>query len=260
MPVRGRKLHNANGTAPGMLFEAKAGGKVGCAAARPARRAAAHVLNEVKPWLAGLTDLRAALACAACGRALAKATWRGKVAHLLAGENPTAALYAKTGEVFIRITAKAQDAAAAEAMCRAFAGEFYAVLGDAIYGEDSEMLAAAAVHALRENGRHGRHGRKLHRAGCSAALTDAGRKRGVWLWRLQLSQRTENACAGRFGRNVVAVWRRLAETAPKWRRACAAPPGPTLALASPALLAGRRHKRKAGGACIWPRHAKIRYM
>ena len=35
----------------------------------------------------------------------------GKVAHLLAGENPTAALYAKTGEVFIRNTAKAQDAA-----------------------------------------------------------------------------------------------------------------------------------------------------
>ena len=108
VPVRGRKLHNANGTAPGMLFEAKAGGKWAVLLPGPPAELQPMFLNEVKPWLAGLTDCALhSLVLRVAG--IGESHLEGKVAHLLAGENPTAALYAKTGEVFIRITAKAQD-------------------------------------------------------------------------------------------------------------------------------------------------------
>lgn len=171
VPVRGRKLHNANGTAPGMLFEAKAGGKWAVLLPGPPAELQPMFLNEVKPWLAGLTDCALhSLVLRVAG--IGESHLEGKVAHLLAGENPTAALYAKTGEVFIRITAKAQDAAAAGAMCRAFAGEFYAVLGDAIYGEDSETLAAAAVHALQKTGATAATAESCTGGLVSAALTD----------------------------------------------------------------------------------------
>ena len=57
-------------------------------------------------------------------------------------------------------------------MCRAFAGEFYAVLGDAIYGEDSETLAAAAVHALQKTGATAATAESCTGGLVSAALTD----------------------------------------------------------------------------------------
>ena len=57
-------------------------------------------------------------------------------------------------------------------MCRAFAGEFYAVLGDAIYGEDSETLAASAVHALQKTGATAATAESCTGGLVSAALTD----------------------------------------------------------------------------------------
>ena len=62
VPVRGRKLHNANGTAPGMLFEAKAGGKWAVLLPGPPAELQPMFLNEVRPWLAGLRCTR--LPCA----------------------------------------------------------------------------------------------------------------------------------------------------------------------------------------------------
>lgn len=171
VPVRGRKLHNANGTAPGMLFEAKAGGKWAVLLPGPPAELQPMFLNEVRPWLAGLTNCALhSLTLRVAG--IGESHLEGKVARLLSGENPTAALYAKTGEVFIRITSKARDAAAAAAMCRALAGEFYAVLGDAVYGEDGETLAAAVVHALQKTGATAATAESCTGGLVSAALTD----------------------------------------------------------------------------------------
>ena len=48
---------------------------------------------------------------------------------LLENANPTAAIYCKTGECEIRITARAASDAEGEKMCREYAKKFYDLLG-----------------------------------------------------------------------------------------------------------------------------------
>ena len=75
-----------------------------------------------------------------------------KVAPLFEAANPTAAIYCKTGECEIRITARAKTDTEAETMCRAYAKKFYDLLGDAVYDEDVAGLEETVVHTLRANG------------------------------------------------------------------------------------------------------------
>ena len=75
-----------------------------------------------------------------------------RVRPLLENPNPTAAIYCKTGECEIRITARAQNDAEAQTMCRAYAKKFYDLLGDAVYDEDVAGLEETVVHTLRANG------------------------------------------------------------------------------------------------------------
>jgi len=75
-----------------------------------------------------------------------------RVRALLENPNPTAAIYCKTGECEIRITARAQNDAEAQTMCRAYAKKFYDLLGDAVYDEDVAGLEETVVHTLQANG------------------------------------------------------------------------------------------------------------
>lgn len=64
--------------------------------------------------------------------------------------NPTVAPYAKIGECLLRVTAKAEDPAAAEALCRPVMEELHSILSSAIYGEDADSLEAVCLALLRE--------------------------------------------------------------------------------------------------------------
>jgi len=75
-----------------------------------------------------------------------------RVRHLLENANPTAAIYCKTGECEIRITARAENDSSAEKMCRAYATKFYDLLGDAVYDEDVTGLEETLVHTLKKKG------------------------------------------------------------------------------------------------------------
>ena len=75
-----------------------------------------------------------------------------QVRHLLENANPTAAIYCKTGECEIRITARAKTDQEAEKMCRAYAKKFYDLLGDAVYDEDVAGLEETLVHTLQAKG------------------------------------------------------------------------------------------------------------
>ena len=67
--------------------------------------------------------------------------------------NPTLAPYAKEGEVRLRVTAKAPDAAAAEAMMAPVIEDVRRVLGDRIYGMDEiDSLEKAVLTLLKERG------------------------------------------------------------------------------------------------------------
>ena len=59
---------------------------------------------------------------------------------LFESANPTAAIYCKTGECEIRVTARAANAAEAEAACNARLAQFKDILGDAAYDIDVPAL------------------------------------------------------------------------------------------------------------------------
>lgn len=153
VPVHGRKIENHNGTAPGMIFEdTRERGKYAVLLPGPPVENQPMFLDAVKPWLAAMSD-----------RVLASVTLRvmgvgeshleERVGDLLKSADPTAALYAKTGEVVIRVTAGARSMEQARQKCQAYAAQFYERLGDFIYTETEDSLEETVVHALQKAGR-----------------------------------------------------------------------------------------------------------
>ncbi len=76
-----------------------------------------------------------------------------RVADLLAGANPTVAPYAKDGEVTLRVTAHAESAEAARALCAPVVAAIRERLGANVYGVDSGSLQKAVVDLLRAKGK-----------------------------------------------------------------------------------------------------------
>ncbi len=72
---------------------------------------------------------------------------------LLGGENPTVAPYVGTGEMHFRVTARADSAERADAMCAPAVEELCRLLGSAVYGVDTDSLEQTAVSALRAAGK-----------------------------------------------------------------------------------------------------------
>ena len=77
-----------------------------------------------------------------------------RVRALLENQNPTAAIYCKTGERESRVTAREATEQAAEAACNARIAEFKEILGAAAYDVDVPALEYTVVRALREHGLH----------------------------------------------------------------------------------------------------------
>ena len=148
VPVHGHKILNYHGTAPGAWFEQDGH----CAVLMPG------VPHEMKAmWEESVRPLLLARQnCALHSLTLrvlgGESNLEYKVRPLLENANPTAAIYCKTGECEIRITARAQNDTEAQAMCRAYAKKFYDLLGDAVYDEDVAGLEETVVHTLQANG------------------------------------------------------------------------------------------------------------
>lgn len=149
VPTRGHKIRNDHGTAPGAWFEDDAGH---CAVLMPGvpREMKAMWTEQIRPVLEQRQN------CTIHSRTLrvlgGESSIASKVAPLFDCENPTAAIYCKTGESEIRVTARAADAQAAEAACDGRIAEFRAILGDAAYDVDVPGLEHTVVRILREKG------------------------------------------------------------------------------------------------------------
>ena len=148
VPVHGHKVINDHGTAPGAWFEQDGH----CAVLMPG---VPHEMKsmweeQVRPLLLARQNCTLhSLTLRVLG---GESDLEYRVKHLLENANPTAAIYCKTGECEIRITARAQNDAEAAAMCRAYATKFYDLLGDAVYDEDVAGLEDTVVHTLQANG------------------------------------------------------------------------------------------------------------
>ena len=83
---------------------------------------------------------------------VAESSLAESVADLLALENPTVAPYAGAGEVKLRITARADTPAAAEALLLPVEAELRQRTGSPCYGADGDSLASVLIDRLRQRG------------------------------------------------------------------------------------------------------------
>jgi nicotinamide-nucleotide amidase len=150
VPTNGRAIPNPNGTAPGLLFEKD--GKIAIALPGPPNEFNPMVENEVVPYLrtktGGVTIQSRVLRICHMGESMVE----DKVKDLMTGDNPTVAPYAKTGEVHLRITARADSVDEAERLIAPVVERLKERLGDHVYALDDESLEHAVVRLLSERG------------------------------------------------------------------------------------------------------------
>ncbi len=137
---------NSNGTAPGCAVPL-AEGKYVLLLPGPPRELLPMLENEVRPFLLALcqqTIVSRMIKTFGIGEGLAAE----KISDLLDSDNPTLAPYATDGEMFLRITAKADTLGKAKALLEPMAREIRCRLGDVVYGEDVPNLENVVVNEL----------------------------------------------------------------------------------------------------------------
>lgn len=146
VPEGAAVFHNSVGTAPGCALKLPSGGFAIMLPGPPA---------ELKAMLAsGVRPFLAPMASGVIHSTIVRTFGIGegaaaeRIADLMANANPSVAPYAHGGEMFVKITARAESGAAARAMCEPLAAEIARRLGDVVYGIDIDSLEAAALAAL----------------------------------------------------------------------------------------------------------------
>ena len=143
-------LPNDVGTAPGCGFRTENGTLVAMLPGPPSELVP-MLKNYAIPFL-----LKAAGSAAIVSRnvhvfGLGEGYVAEKIDDLCTGENPTCATYAKDGEMFARVTARAESKEKAAALCEPIVAELKKRLGNFCYGTDVESLEEAVVRLLTEN-------------------------------------------------------------------------------------------------------------
>lgn len=149
----GRPIPNPNGTAPGALLEKD--GKIVISLPGPPNEMIPMVENHVVPLLlerlSGTRQYLVTRVLRFIG--IGESAVDERLQDLLAGTNPTVAPLAHTGEVHIRLGAKAVSLEAAEALIQPVEAEIRRRLGRFIYGIDRTTLEEAVVGLLIDRGR-----------------------------------------------------------------------------------------------------------
>ena len=161
LPEGAAVLPNPTGTAPGMIwtpvpadpgFPIQSGFTV---LTFPGVPSELHAMWEAtaEPWLrnAGLAQgVFTSRLLRFWG--VAESTLAEQVADLLDLENPTVAPYAGAGEVKLRLTARADDPAAAEALLEPVELDLRSRTGSLCFGTDNDSLASVVLERLRRRG------------------------------------------------------------------------------------------------------------
>lgn len=149
LPEGAQVLPNPSGTAPGMVWSPQPGFTVLTFPGVPREMRAMWEATAV-PWLGEAGLARGVFA----SRMLrfwgeSEAALAEQMADLLALENPTVAPYAGSGEVKLRITARANSQAEANALLAPVEAELRARSGRSCYGSNDDSLASVVLELLR---------------------------------------------------------------------------------------------------------------
>lgn len=147
LPVGSTVFYNDHGTAPGAAIEKD--GKCVVLMPGPPRELIPMFEEQIRPFLMKFSDGRI-VSHTLMVTGIGESTIAERLRDLLERQNPTAALYAKDGEVQVRVTAKAAGADEAEEMAAPVVNEIERRLGDYVYGVDVPNLHSVVVGLLRE--------------------------------------------------------------------------------------------------------------
>lgn len=148
-PASATALDNPNGTAPGLIC--RKDGKIVVSMPGPSGEFVPMLHGPVTEFLRTVSDgviVSRKVKIAGMG----ESTVEHKLRELMASEDPTVAPYAKTGEVHLRVTSRAQTREGAEARITPVVDEIVNRLGSVVYGFDDETLESSILAALRERG------------------------------------------------------------------------------------------------------------
>lgn len=142
-------IDNDNGTAPGIILEAEE--KIVIMLPGPPNELHPMWKNSIAPYLkTKQPEILESVTVKICGKG--ESAVETEILDLIDRQtNPTIATYAKTGEVHIRLTAKAENREAARALIRPVYEEIQSRFGNLIYTVDGDItLEEAVVRILKE--------------------------------------------------------------------------------------------------------------
>ena len=151
VPKGARVLDNSNGTAPGLIMEQ--GDKKVILLPGPPGEMQPMFMESVYPYLhKSQPEVIYSQMVKICG--VGESQVDDTIKDLLKKQkNPTIAPYAKTGEVHLRVTARAKDEKEAKKMCKPIVRELKARFGKDIYTtEEEKTLEEAVVELLADQG------------------------------------------------------------------------------------------------------------
>ena len=144
-------FQNDNGTAPGCAFQAQSGCLV-IMLPGPPSELTPMLRNYVVPYLKqGQEYVIVSHNVHIFGRG--EAPVAQMLDDLMDGQNPTLAPYAKEGECYMRVTAKAHTAEEADTLCQPLIEEIKRRVGDFVNEVDTESLEELVVSELKAQGK-----------------------------------------------------------------------------------------------------------
>ncbi len=145
-------LKNPNGTAPGCIVENN--GKSIIVLPGPPMEMQPMFLKDVFPYLSEKTgNVIKSKHIKIFG--MGESSLETALMHLIENQtNPTLATYATQGELLLRVTAKSDTPAKAEALLEPVCNEITQILGNKIYSYTNESLAQVVIKMLKEQGKY----------------------------------------------------------------------------------------------------------
>ena len=143
MPKGAVIIDNENGTAPGVIMEEN--GKIVILLPGPPNELIPMFENSIVPYLAKKTNETIfSQTVKICG--IGESQAETIIKDLLDEQtNPTIAPYAKTGEVHLRVTAKAEDEKAAKKMCKPVVKELKSRFGANVYTTETDVTLEKSI-------------------------------------------------------------------------------------------------------------------
>jgi len=148
IPAGSRAIENNNGTAPGIIGEY--GNKIYIALPGPPREMKPMFEEHILPYLmekSNYTIKSRTLKVIGIGESAIQETL-GEI--MLNQKNPTIALYAKDGEVHIRITSKEKNLIEADKKIKEIENKIVNILKNNVYGYDNDSLESAVNDLLQK--------------------------------------------------------------------------------------------------------------